>query len=419
MKNATNLSELCNLIKDKLIEYGVQEHVAWQTYSSDYLPIVRYFNDHGETEFNLQLLDAYQDHIRERYDNGEYSRRTYLCRLRASARIAEFYNTGDLSHVCAGNYAKTRLYFRDEALLQEFLAWSEPVEAKTKADMEWSVRKYLLWTEKQGLADSLDSSAHVFSGYLTYASTRYAEGSLHNIQLYLKKFHRFLNEEKHMDIPYEFVLSLPIIRPKKVFRPLTAEEIRRTIDQIDRSTAKGKRDYAIVLLAARCGLRGIDIIRLKLTDIDWRGNEIRLVQDKTDEPLVLPLLPDIGEALKEYILNGRPDVHSEYVFLRAVHPYRPLTKTMALSHMWTSYQKKAGIDRYAQDGKGFHSLRRALGKAMNEAEIPATTAAQVLGHRSAESVKHYISLDTKHLKECAIDLTGIAVQEGGHPYGRS
>ena len=117
-----------------------------------------------------------------------------------------------------------------------------------------------------------------------------------------------------MEIPYEFVLSLPVIRKKRVFPPLTKDEIQRTVAQIDRSTVMGKRDYAIILLGARNGLRGCDIIHLKLTDIDWRAGEIRLIQKKTGNPLVLPLLPDVGEALKEYILNGRPDSSSEFIF---------------------------------------------------------------------------------------------------------
>ena len=246
------------------------------------------------------------------------------------------------------------------------------------------------------------------------AAGKYSEGSLHDLQLFLKKFHQFLNTEKGLEIPYEFVLSLPVIRKKRVFPPLTKDEIQRTVAQIDRSTVMGKRDYAIILLGARNGLRGCDIIHLKLTDIDWRAGEIRLIQKKTGNPLVLPLLPDVGEALKEYILNGRPDSSSEFIFLRAMHPYLPFNKTVALTHLWSGYQKKAGIERYAHDGKGFHALRRTLGKELTLAEVPVTTTAQILGHRSMDSSKQYISLDSYHLKECALDFSGIEVTLEGY-----
>lgn len=88
-------------------------------------------------------------------------------------------------------------------------------------------------------------------------------------------------------------------------------------------------------------------------------------------------------------------------FLRAMHPYLPFNKTVALTHLWSGYQKKAGIERYAHDGKGFHALRRTLGKELTLAEVPVTTTAQILGHRSMDSSKQYISLDSYHLKECA------------------
>lgn len=415
MKKVTNVSEICILIRNKLIEYGVKEHTAWYEYSHNYRPVIYFFLDKNQAEYQPDILCQYQELVQKCFDQEEISYKTYKAYLRAAARINEFYKTGDLVHVGENGHARTPLCIKNEELLKEFLAWIEPVEPKTKKDMAWAIRKYLCWLENHGIHDGgTEISAHSFSGYMTYAASKYREGSLHNIQLYLKKFHKFLNEEKLLNIPYEFVLSLPIIRPKKIFDPITQDEIHRIIAQIDRTTTKGKRDYAMILLAARNGIRGIDIINMKLTDIDWRANEIKIVQKKTGVSIALPLFSDVGEAIKEYILNGRPEVSSRYIFLRAAHPYRPLTTTVVLNHIWELYQRKAGIERYAYDGKGFHAMRRALGKALTLAEIPVTTTAQILGHQCIDSAKQYIALDTMHLKECAIDLSGITVQEEGY-----
>jgi site-specific recombinase XerD len=135
----------------------------------------------------------------------------------------------------AGGHAKKHINNANESLLREFIAWSGPANPKTLLDMEWAVRKYLFWLETQGVDDALDVNAHSFSGFMTLASRKYAEGSLHDLQLFLKKFHQFLNTEKGLDIPYEFVLSLPVIRKKRVFPPLTKDEIQRTVAQVDRS----------------------------------------------------------------------------------------------------------------------------------------------------------------------------------------
>lgn len=415
MAKVIDISELISLVCDKLIEYGVQPHTVWSDYSYNYRPILHFFQEHGCSHYDEGLLMQYRQEQQERYEREDLLRKNYLNKTRAVSRLQEFYRRGDLSHVVAGGHAKKHINNANESLLREFIAWSGPANPKTLLDMEWAVRKYLFWLETQGVDDALDVNAHSFSGFMTLASRKYAEGSLHDLQLFLKKFHQFLNTEKGLDIPYEFVLSLPVIRKKRVFPPLTKDEIQRTVAQVDRSTFMGKRDYAIILLSARNGLRGSDIIHLKLTDIDWRGGEIRLIQKKTGNPLVLPLLPDVGEALKEYILNGRPDSRSEFIFLRALHPYLPFNRTMALSHLWSGYQKKAGIERYAHDGKGFHALRRTLGRELTLAEIPIMTTAQILGHRSVDSSKQYISLDSAHLKECALDFSGIEV--AGEGYG--
>lgn len=414
MVKTNDISELLSMVCQKLIEYGVKQHVAWQDYSYNYLPILYFFQDHNCSRYNEELLGQYRQEVQKRYDGEELTRKNYLSRIRAAFRLQEFYNKGSISHVIANGNARKHLNFLNEELLQEFLSRSEPVNPKTRMDMEWAVRRYLSWLEYQGIQNALDVNAHSFSGFMTAAAKKYGDGSLHDIQLYLKKFHHFLNTEKGLEVPYEFVLSLPVIRKKKIFRPLTRDEIQQTIAQIDRSTVIGKRDYAIILLSARCGLRGSDIIHLKLTDIDWRGKNIKLIQKKTGAPLVLPFLPDVGEALKEYILNGRPDTSSEYIFLRAVHPYLPFRRTIVLSHLWSGYQRKAGIERYAHDGKGFHALRRTLGKELTLAEVPVTTTAQILGHQSWDSTKQYISLDTEHLKECALDLTGIGIALEGY-----
>lgn len=171
----------------------------------------------------------------------------------------------------------------------------------------------------------------------------------------------------------------------------------------------GKRDYAIILLGATAGLRAVDIVNMKLRDILWRSGEIHVIQQKTGETLSLPLMPQVGEAIKEYILCGRPEADSEYLFLRHRAPFQKMNDGVPIGDMFDSYQKKAGIVRKPYDGKGFHSLRRLLGREMTLAEIPVTTIAQVLGHSKTDSATQYISLDSEHLKACALDFHGIEV----------
>jgi integrase len=118
------------------------------------------------------------------------------------------------------------------------------------------------------------------------------------------------------------LLSVPLNKQAKLYPATSREEINKTLDIIDRHTVKGKRDYAIILLGVVSGLRAIDIARLKLDDIDWASGEIKIVHSKTAQSLALPLTVDVGSVIRDYILNGRPAVDCEYVFLRMKAPIR-------------------------------------------------------------------------------------------------
>jgi integrase len=101
----------------------------------------------------------------------------------------------------------------------------------------------------------------------------------------------------------------------------TADEIRRVLAVIDRQSAAGKRDYAMILATARLGLRISDLRRLELGDLDWRAKRITIVQHKTGRPLSLPLLDDVGWAIIDYIRDGRPDTVCPKVFVKHRHPF--------------------------------------------------------------------------------------------------
>ena len=110
----------------------------------------------------------------------------------------------------------------------------------------------------------------------------------------------------------------------------------------------GKRNYAMLLLALRTGLRSIDIVNLKLGDIQWKRNTIEIVQAKTGTPLVLPLLTDVGNAIADYILNGRPDSQQPYIFLRTQAPYRKLSGQFC--RLWDQLQDDESRGHPAREG---------------------------------------------------------------------
>jgi integrase len=154
-------------------------------------------------------------------------------------------------------------------------------------------------------------------------------------------------------------------------------------------------------------MRASDIAKIKLSDIDWRNNEIHIVQGKTQAPVILPLQKGVGTALADYILNGRPVSNSPEIFLRNLAPFRGFKDGVSVACVLRRRMKAAGVSHMPGDGKTMHGIRRMLGTQMTIGGVPVTTIAQVLGHQTTRATKPYISLDIEGLRECALGFDSL------------
>jgi integrase/recombinase XerD len=193
----------------------------------------------------------------------------------------------------------------------------------------------------------------------------------------------------------------------------TAEEIRRLLAVIDRQSATGKRDYAMILMTARLGLRISDLRQLELGDLDWRAKTITIVQQKTGRPLSLPLLDDVGWAIIDYVRHGRPGTACPKVFIKHRHPFDAFGCASSVACRLSRHAARAGIDFPPGQACGMHSLRGALAVAMigNGAPMPVISA--VLGHASSDTTQaYYLRFDTERLRCCALDVEDVTGQAG-------
>ena len=197
----------------------------------------------------------------------------------------------------------------------------------------------------------------------------------------------------------------------------TADEIRRTLAGIDRRSATGKRDYAMILTTARLGLRISDLRRLELGDLDWRAKQIRIVQHKTGRPLSLPLLDDVGWAIIDYVRSGRPETACPKVFVKHRHPFDTFGCASSVASRLSRHAARAGITFGPGQVCGMHSLRGALAVAMigNGAPMPVVSA--VLGHASSDTTQaYYLRFDVERLRCCALDVEDVTERDrAGEP----
>ena len=219
----------------------------------------------------------------------------------------------------------------------------------------------------------------------------------------MRSFLRFLTMRGilHKDLS----AALPKVRvPRDAKIPSVWEQelVVRLLETVDRCSAKGKRDYAILLLACRLGMRVGDIRTLKLDQLDWEDSIIEVEQSKTGTPLRLPLTSEVGEALIDYLKSGRPQSIHREVFLKVNPPFDPFTGNN-LHHIVKYWRLLAGIRFRAPQKRGFHSLRHTLATRLLQKGTPLTTIAEILGHTSLESTRIYAKADVETLRSVALD----------------
>lgn len=169
---------------------------------------------------------------------------------------------------------------------------------------------------------------------------------------------------------------------------------------------ESKRTKAVILLAMHLGLRDCDICNLTFQEIDWWNDKIRLIQKKTGEPLILSLLPDIGNALMDYILDERPERadHYPYIFLRKQAPHNKLTSIYSTCSRLLGYLEIKPVNGTAT---GVHLFRYSMVHKLLTAKVPHRVITDVLGHTSKESDKPYLSMEESMLRMCALNLSVI------------
>ena len=185
------------------------------------------------------------------------------------------------------------------------------------------------------------------------------------------------------------------------------ELVVRLLNVVDRSSPKGKRDYAILLLARRLGLRLGDIRTLTLDDLKWEAATIEITQSKTLAPLCLPLTEEVGEALIDYLKSGRPQTDRREVFLTLTPPFFPYADTDNLHRIVKHWKDLAGICFRTKQRHGLHSLRHTLASQLLREQTPFHVISEILGHATTASTLIYAKTDVETLRTAALNTEEV------------
>ena len=263
-------------------------------------------------------------------------------------------------------------------------------------------RSYLVFLEQGGIDRLGDAGGASVLAFMESLLGRWAKSSLFWV---VSNFRPFLTFTGRADL--RDALNLAGVRRSHPIISVLSDEVEEMVLRACVSKAVSARDAAITLLALTTGLRACDIVGLRLGDIDWRSQTIGIVQQKTGNPLRLPLLALLASKLADYVLDERPTTADDHVFVRSVAPHVRLADHASVHRVTVTTFRKAGV---SDPKAGTRLLRHNAASRLLRSAVALPTISAVLGHASEESTNLYMSVDRDRLVECV-----LPVPEGARP----
>ena len=235
--------------------------------------------------------------------------------------------------------------------------------------------------------------------------------TIQKVAAILRSFLRFLAAHGEAPVGLDAHIESPRhYRGERLVRALPRDAVLSLLQAIDRSTLKGRRDYAMLLLIATYGLRVSEVASLDLDDIAWRTRVIRVPRPKVGTPLAVPLTDEVATALLDYLRHRGPETRERRLFLRVRAPRGPI-KSTAVCDVFDAWAAHAGLHVPALSGP--HCLRHSLAMHLLRQGTPVKTIGDLLGHRSVESTGIYLRLHVEDLRDVALPLPMAVTRNTG------
>lgn len=406
---------LVDLIQDldqELLRLGYTKG-SIQFYRNQWRALLQFAREKGETFYSEQLgMDFIEEHfhIFEKDSNHTLSR-SEVQKLRIIRMIGDFQLHRTI----------LRRYYKHKQILTEasFIAISKRFKAYcvdkdySKITIDHYVKQsahFLDYLSSQDIKDCKKIDLGLIHSYIkTLAGYTYK--TVEQNICSMRAFFRFLLEIGV--VKTDFAAKTPMVQARKQTRipsVWTANELKKLIDAIDRKNPKGKRDYAIILLACCLGMRCSDIKQLKMENFHWEEKKLVFIQSKTKKLLSLPITQEVGWAVIDYLKYGRPKIDSPYLFVRHMAPFGPFAEDDHLYQLIKVYMELAHLPTLKKR-RGMHSLRHTMASVLLEKDTPLSIISEILGHADADSTAVYLKVGIKKLKECALNLEEVSDHE--------
>jgi site-specific recombinase XerD len=366
---------------------------------SVYKELAWYCTQHNELTYSLELMERFQ---REVYDEEHGDKERHWGIKRAVNMLHDYRLFGAVlrkskkERVFKPQFAESCEWYIESLLTRN-------LGERTVYNHRLSLIRFTDYLDSHGVASPEEIRMDHISGFIKLVIRNFSNRRMGHELNVVKCYVKLLFERgRHLEDLSGKVPKMPAGSTyHNIPSAYSKDEVARMLACVERDSPVGKRDYAVLLLASRLGLRASDVRSLTFDNIDWDNALIRIVQTKTGEPLTLPLVPEVGWALIEYIQHSRPQTEAKELFVRLRPPHTQMSNFNAIV---IKYLHRAGIAIEAHKHHGLHSLRHSLATRLLEESTPLHVIQEVLGHLNAESTSVYMGVDIGQLKQCALEV---------------
>lgn len=390
-------------LKDDFMQGCIEKEVASRPNRNEFSRsmdvLIDYAFANGHTEYSPEIGYAFCEH-----EKSQGKKEATLCRRRKTIRrLNEYlygnpcwqrtprelreYNSSHIPIKCPDQFSE---------VFEEFLQF-----LKCDGLKDITVGLYRHFCIKFMLIDFAEQGIETWSGIDAKALTSAFSRATNKVRFatYARRLFGYLL--KIGVVFNDYTIILPMVTKRKVLPSVySEEEIQRLLDSIETLTPQGKRDYTMVLIAARLGLRVSDISQLCFENVDFARSIIKFVQFKTSVPHQLPLPKEVADAILDYIETGREESDEPYIFLDG-HG-RPLSGT-SVGHIGARHIKNSGIEIGTRH-HGMHALRMSFASQLIEEKIPYDVVRYALGHVNPNSTRHYVQFAMESLRACCLEV---------------
>lgn len=362
----------------------------------------KYADKLGVTHFTVKLGDEFiKEHFGIERDEAltEYQRSLF----RAMRALSDYQLHGVIYRHLKHKYYEWPGQF--EKLFVSYLEeYGKGVVKDTVNRTSFDLERFASFLDKNGIKEFRNvniSNIHAFTASLQ----QYAKYTISNVIIRVRALCAYAYRNGYHDQDLSLHISnVRCLRNLFIPTTYTKDEIERLLKAVDRGNGVGKRDYAILILAVKLGMRAGDIRGLKLENLKWKTSRIEFTQHKTNQLISLPILEEVGNALIDYLRFGRPDTISRNVFVSHMTPYEGLADHNSFYRVMSKHLRLAGVKA---DGKtkGLHALRHSLASALLEDNTPLPVISEILGHVDSNTTGIYLKVDINSLRRCALEVT--------------